>query len=72
MEYDMAAAAFERIAARAAEVDLIARMGGIGEGPAWNRRTGEIYWVSIVGNTIWKWKRGVGLAVVMRPSIQPR
>lgn len=68
MEFDMAAPGFERIAARPAEVELIAQMGGFGEGPAWNRRTGEIYWVSIVGNTIWKFKRGVGLEVVMRPS----
>ena len=68
MEFDMAAPGFERIAMRPAEVELIAQMGGFGEGPAWNRRTGEIYWVSIVGNTIWKFKRGVGLEVVMRPS----
>ena len=70
MEFDMAAPGFERIAARPAEVELIAQMGGFGEGPAWNRRTGEIYWVSIVGNTIWKFKRGVGLEVVMRPSFK--
>lgn len=70
MEFDMEAPGFERIVSREAEVDLIAQMGGFGEGPVWNRRTGEIYWVSIVGNTVWKWKRGVGLEIVMRPSFK--
>ena len=39
-----------------------------GEGPVWDRRTGELYFVDILGNTIWKWKPGVGREVVVQPS----
>jgi len=34
----------------------------------WDKRTGQLYWVNIVGNTIWKWKPGVGREVVLPPS----
>src|SRR5687768_15629320 len=70
MEFDKAAPGFERIATREseAEAQIIATMGGFGEGPVWNRRSGELFWVSILGNTIWKWTPGVGTEIVMRPS----
>jgi gluconolactonase len=38
------------------------------EGPVWNSRDGALYWTDIIGNTIWKWKPGVGKGVVLRPS----
>ena len=68
MEVDMAAPGFERIVPRGAEVDVIANDLLFGEGPVWNKRTGEFLWVDIIGDTIWKWKPNVGREVVMRPS----
>jgi gluconolactonase len=68
MEVDMAAPGFERIVPRSSEMDVIANDLLFGEGPVWNKRTGEFFWVDIIGDTIWKWKPGVGREVVMRPS----
>ena len=68
MEVDMAAPGFERIVPRSSEMDVIANDLLFGEGPVWNRRTGELFWVDIIGDTIWKWKPGVGREIVMRPS----
>jgi gluconolactonase len=68
MEIDMAAPGFERIVPRSSEMEVIAGDLQFGEGPVWNKRTGEFFWVDIIGDTIWKWKRGVGRTVVMRPS----
>jgi gluconolactonase len=64
----MAAPGFERIVPRSSELEVIANDLLFGEGPVWNKRTGEFFWVDIIGDTIWKWKRGVGREVVMRPS----
>ncbi len=68
MEVDMAAPGFERIVPRSSEIDVIANDLLFGEGPVWNKRTGEFFWVDIIGDTIWKWKPGVGREIVMRPS----
>jgi gluconolactonase len=68
IEVDMAAPGFERIVPRSSEVEVIANDLLFGEGPVWNKRTGEFFWVDIIGDTIWKWKPGVGREVVMRPS----
>jgi gluconolactonase len=68
IEVDMAAPGFERIVPRSSELDVIANDLLFGEGPVWNKRTGEFFWVDIIGDAIWKWKRGVGREVVMRPS----
>jgi len=68
MEFDMAAPGFEGIVSCATGPEVIAHDAQVSEGPVWNRRTGQFYWVSIIGNTIWKWTPGVGREVVMRPS----
>ena len=68
METDMAAPQFERIVPRNSELEIIADDLQFGEGPLWDERTSEFYWVDIIGDTIWKWKRGVGRTIVMRPS----
>jgi len=68
MEFDMAAPGFERIVTPETELDVIAHDLSVGEGPVWNKRTGQLFWVSIIGNTIWKWTPGVGREVVMHPS----
>ena len=38
------------------------------EGPVWNAREGALYFVDIIGDTIWKWTPGVGESVFLRPS----
>jgi gluconolactonase len=68
IDVDMAAPGFERIVPRSSELDVIANDLLFGEGPVWNKRTGEFFWVDIIGDAIWKWKRGVGREIVMRPS----
>jgi sugar lactone lactonase YvrE len=68
MEFDMAAPGFERIVTPETELGVIAHNLSVGEGPVWNRRTGQLFWVSIIGNTIWKWTPGVGREIVMHPS----
>jgi gluconolactonase len=49
---------------------LVQIFGGIqfGEGPVWDKRSQSLYFVDIVGDTIWQWTPGVGAAVVIRPS----
>ncbi len=68
MEFDMASPGFERIVSPETEIEVIGQDLSVGEGPVWNKRTGQLYWVSIIGNTIWRWFPGVGREVVMRPS----
>lgn len=38
------------------------------EGPVWKANEAALYWTDIIGNTIWKWKPGVGRSVVLKPS----
>ena len=38
------------------------------EGPVWNVREGALYFVDILGDTIWKWTPGDGRSVFLRPS----
>jgi len=51
-----------------APLDLIATGLKFGEGPVWDKRKQELYWVEIIGNTLWKYKPGVGREVVMQPT----
>lgn len=64
----MTAPGIERLVEKNPPLDRIAYGMVFGEGPVWDRRKGELYWVEIIGNTIWKWKPGVGKEVVLRPS----
>ena len=68
LDIDTAAAGFERLVDPAAPFDRIAHGLYFGEGPVWDRRTKQLFWVDIIGNTIWKWQPGVGQEVVLRPS----
>lgn len=68
MDFDLATPAFKRIADPDAPLDNIAQGLTFGEGPVWDRRTGQLYFVDIIGSTIWKWKPGVGREVVLQPS----
>lgn len=68
MDIDMTAPGIEKLVDKNPPLDRIAYGMVFGEGPVWDRRKGELYWVEIIGNTIWKWKPGVGKEVVLRPS----
>src|ERR1019366_10029018 len=50
--------------------DCIATGLSFGEGPVWDRRKGQLFWVDIIGSRIWKWKPGVGREVVIEPTGQ--
>jgi len=68
VDTDLIAPGFERVVDRDPPLDSIAQGLTFGEGPVWDKRTGQLYWVDIIGNTIWKWKPGVGREVVLSPS----
>jgi gluconolactonase len=68
MDIDMATKDFQRLVPKESQLEVIAGDQQFGEGPVYNSRTGEFFWVDIIGDTIWKYKRGVGREVVMRPS----
>ena len=68
VDTDLVSPGFERVVDRDPPLDSIAQGLTFGEGPVWDKRTGQLYWVDIIGNTIWKWKPGVGREVVLRPS----
>jgi gluconolactonase len=68
MEVDMSTQGFERIVPHDSTLDVISNDLLFGEGPVWNSKTGEFFWVDIIGDTIWKYKKGVGREVVVRPS----
>ena len=68
MKCDSTATGFERIVPDGASLEIIANGMAFGEGPVWNKANGYLYWVEIIGDTIWRWKQGVGKEVVMRPS----
>ena len=68
MDIDLIAPGFERLVDRDPPLDRIAYGLTFGEGPVWDKRTKQLYWVDIIGNTIWKWKPGVGREVVLKPS----
>src|SRR2546428_6364274 len=68
LEVDMAKPAFARLVSADAPLDRIHHGLSFGEGPLWNRRDGTFLWVDIVGDTIYRWKPGVGAEVFIRPS----
>lgn len=65
---DWARPDFERIIGQAPPPERIAGGLTFGEGPLWNQAEGSLYWVDIIGDTIWKWTPGRGQEVVLRPS----
>ena len=68
MHTDLAKPQLSKIIADDAPLDLIATGLSFGEGPVWDKRKGELYWVEIIGNTLWKYKPGVGREIVMKPT----
>src|SRR5258706_12997198 len=68
LDIDKAAPDFARLVSADAPLDRIYHGMSFGEGPLWNRRDGTFLWVDIVGDTIHRWKPGVGAEVFIRPS----
>jgi gluconolactonase len=68
VDIDLIAPGLERLVDRDPPLDCIAQGLTFGEGPVWDKRTSQLFWVDIIGSTIWKWKPGVGREVVLRPS----
>ena len=68
LEIDKSTGAFARLVSPDAPLDRIYHGLSFGEGPLWNRRDGTFLWVDIVGDTIYRWKPGVGAEVFIRPS----
>ena len=68
MDIDWATPGLEAVIDRRAPLDRIVQGLSFGEGPVWDRRNQQLFFVDIIGNTIWKWKPGVGKEVVIQPS----
>ena len=70
IEVDLCAPGWERIIDPSPPVDIIARDIIFGEGPTWDARNKQLFFVDIIGDTIWKWKPETGQEVVLRPSVK--
>ena len=68
VEVDLAAPGAEGIVDAHPPCDVIAEDIIFGEGPVWDARGKQLYFVDIIGDTIWKWKPRSGLEAVLRPS----
>jgi gluconolactonase len=70
VEIDMLTPAGERAVGKDHPIDIIARDIIFGEGPVWDARNKQLFFTDIIGDTVWKWKPGVGQEIVMRPSVK--
>lgn len=68
LDLDMTAPGLSRLLSAEAPLDCIHHGLHFGEGPLWNQRDGTFLWVDIVGDTIFRWRPGVGTEVLIRPS----
>ena len=64
----MAAPGLTEVLDKEAPLDRIHHGLTFGEGPVWDQFGSRLYFVDIVGDTIWKWVPGLGAEIVMRPS----
>src|SRR3972149_5320701 len=69
-EVDMLPPGAERLVGRNPPLDIIARDIVFREGPGGDTGGKQLYFVDIIGDTIWKWQPGSGLEVVLRPSVK--
>ncbi|MGZ8156730.1 MAG: SMP-30/gluconolactonase/LRE family protein, partial [Burkholderiales bacterium] len=70
IEVDLCAPGWERIIDPSPPVDIIARDIIFGEGPTWDARGKQLFFTDIIGDTIWKWRPGIGQEVVRAPSVK--
>ena len=68
VDIDIKEAAFKRIVDGTAAPERLAHGLYFGEGPVWDRRTDTFYWSEIIGDTIWRWRPGIGCEKVVHPS----
>ena len=71
LDIDMAKPELERLIDRLAPFDEIVPGLVFGEGPAWNKRTKELFFVDIIGDKVLKWKSGIGVEIVLHPAGKP-
>jgi gluconolactonase len=71
LDIDMAKPGLEGLISRSAPFDEIIPGLVFGEGPAWNKRTQELFFTDIIDDKIWKWKAGVGKTLVVHPAGKP-
>ncbi|HXF66499.1 MAG TPA: SMP-30/gluconolactonase/LRE family protein [Burkholderiales bacterium] len=68
IEVDLLAPGAQRIVGEKLPLEVIARDILFGEGPVWDAQSRQLFFTDIIGDTIWKWRRGAGLEPVLRPS----
>lgn len=68
MHAEVFAAGGDRIFPAALNPELIATDILFGEGPVWDKRAKALYFTDIIGDAIWKFTPGAGLATVLFPS----
>ena len=68
LELDLETPGLSRLLAADAPLDRIYHGMTFGEGPVWNRRDDSFLWVDIVGDTIYRYRKGVGTEVLIHPS----
>jgi gluconolactonase len=68
IEVDNVAAGAERIIDPHPSWETVAPNILFGEGPVWDKRNKQLFFTDICGDTIWKWKPGVGGEAILKPS----
>jgi gluconolactonase len=68
LELDFETPALKRLLSHDAPLDRIYHGMTFGEGPLWNRRDGTFQWVDIVGDTIYRYRPGIGVEKLIYPS----
>ncbi|MBI4194132.1 MAG: SMP-30/gluconolactonase/LRE family protein [Betaproteobacteria bacterium] len=68
IKIDMAAPGAERIVDASPPWETIATDIIFGEGPVWDKRAKQLFFTDIIGDTVWKWRPGVGHEAILKPS----
>lgn len=68
MHYDAASPIFHELVPKDPVLERVSHGHIFTEGPVWHHAEGALYFTDIIGDTIWKWKPGVGRSIVLKPS----